>query len=40
MFMDDILSKVMWTKLLMQEQGRKIIENMIYREHKVNKNGN
>jgi Reverse transcriptase (RNA-dependent DNA polymerase) len=31
--MDDILSKVLWTKLFMQEQGCKIIENVIYRDN-------
>jgi hypothetical protein len=30
---DDILSKVMWTKLFMQEQGCKIIDNIVYREN-------
>jgi hypothetical protein len=31
--MDDILSKVMWTNLFMQEQGCKIIENILYRDN-------
>ena len=30
---DDIISKVMWTKLFLQEQGCKIIENTIYRDN-------
>jgi hypothetical protein len=31
--MDDIVSKVMWTKLFMQEKGCKIIENIVYRDN-------
>jgi hypothetical protein len=31
--MDDIVSKVIWTKLFMQEQGCKIIENIAYRDN-------
>ena len=31
--MDDILSKVIWTKLFMQEQGCKIVENTVYRDN-------
>jgi hypothetical protein len=30
---DDIISKVMWTKLFMKEQGCNIIENAIYRDN-------
>ena len=31
--MDDILSKVIWTKLFMNEQGCKIFENTVYRDN-------
>jgi hypothetical protein len=31
--MDDILSKVMWTKLILQEQGCKVTENTVYRDN-------
>ena len=33
MSMDDILSKVIWTKLFMKEQGCKIVENTVYRDN-------
>ena len=32
-FMDDISSKVIWTKLCMKEQDCKIVENTIYRDN-------
>jgi hypothetical protein len=41
--MDDIISKVMWTKLFLKEQGCNMIESVIYRDNtsamKMVKNG-